>query len=170
MKAFTLVEILVASIIMSVIMAVLFIVLSIGQRSWVTGDTAIELRDQTIRAVMTMDRELSATSPTKINLNIGASGNSLTFWLPFDNNGDGSVVDTSGNIEWTGAITYSLNGSNQIMRSFGATSSVLGNNIVSLQFTRTGDRLIQVDIMAQKTPSRGQQIQDPEQAIIKLRN
>jgi hypothetical protein len=47
---------------------------------------------------------------------------------------------------------------------------VLGNNIVSLQFTRTEDKLIQVDIIARKTPRLGQQLQDTEQAVIKMRN
>ena len=170
MKGFTLLEILVASLIMSIIMGALFVSLSIGQRSWFSGDASIELRDQTIRAVMTIDKELSATRPTKIDLAIGATASAITFYLPQDNNGDGSVVDSSGNIEWSGAITYSLNGSNQIIRSSGGASRVIGIDIAALRFTRTQNRLIQVDITAQKTTPSRQQLQDTEQAIIKMRN
>ena len=170
MKGFTLIEILVASLIMSIIMGALFVSLSIGQNSWFNGDAAIDLRDQAIRSIMTMDKELSATRPSKINLDVGVTSNAITFYLPQDNNGDGSIVDSAGDIEWSGAITYSLNGSNQIIRSLGGTNRIIGNNIGTLQFTRTENRIIQVDITAQKTPLSKRQIQDTEQTIIKIRN
>ena len=170
MKGFTLIEILVASLIMSIIMGALFVSLSVGQNSWFNGDTAIELRSQTIRSIMTIDKELSATRPSKINLAIGAASSTITFYLPQDNNGDGSVVDSAGDIEWSGAITYSLNGSNQIVRSSGGASRIIGINIGTLQFTRTGNRIIQVDITARKSSLSKRQMQDTEQAIIKIRN
>lgn len=170
MKGFTLIEILVATLIMSVIMAALFVSLSIGQSSWFIGDTAIELRDQTIRSIMNMDKELSETRPSKINLAIGAVSSTITFYVPQDNDGDGSVVDSIGNIEWSGAITYSLNGSNQIIRASGGVNTVVGTDIAILQFTRTDNRLIQIDITAQKTALSKRQIQDTEQTVIKIRN
>jgi len=174
MRGFTLVEILVATVIMSIIMAALFMTLSVGQRSWFSGDAAIELRDQAARAIMTMDKELSVTATKGINeislKNVNDTSNTITFHLPQDNNADGSVVDANGNIEWSGPIIYSLNASNQIIRTFGGRTSVLANNIVTLQFRRTADRIIQVDITAQKTPRTGQQIQDKDQAIINMRN
>lgn len=170
MKGFTLIEILVASLIMSVIMAALFVALSIGQNSWFSGDTAIELRDQTIRSIMNMDKELSETRPSKINLSIGATSSTVTFYVPQDNNGDGSVVDSAGNIEWSGAITYSLNSSNQIIRTSGGASTIIGIDIATLQFTMTENRLIQIDITARKTALSKRQMQDTEQAVIKIRN
>ena len=170
MKGFTLIEILVASLIMSVIMAALFVALSIGQNSWFTGDAAIELRDQTIRSIMNMDKELSETRPSKINLAIGATSSTVTFYVPQDNNGDGSVVDSVGNIEWSGAITYSLNSSNQIIRASGGASTIIGIDIATLQFTMTENRLIQIDITARKTALSKRQMQDTEQAVIKIRN
>ena len=170
MRGFTLVEILVASLIMSIIMAAVFVTLSIGERSWFAGDVTIQLRDQTMQAVATMNRELSATRPSRINIVIGASSNTITFSIPNDNNGDGRVVDNAGNIEWSGNITYLLNNSNQIVRNFGGASTILGNDIIGLLFTRTQDSLIQVDITASKTSLSRRQIQDAEQVIIKLRN
>jgi len=170
MKGFTLIEILVASLIMSIIMGALFASLSIGQNSWFNGDAVIELRDQTIRSIMTMDKELSATRPSKINLAIGATSNTITFYLPQDNNGDDSIVDSAGDIEWSEAVTYLLNDSNQIIRSSGGTNKVIGISINTLLFTRTENRIMQVDITAQKTALSKRQIQDMEQAIIKIRN
>jgi len=170
MKAFTLVELLAATLIMCIIIAAVSVAFSVGQSSWFTGDTAIELRAQTIQAVITMDKELSATRPSKINLAIGESNSTVTFYLPQDNDADGIVVDSLGDIEWSGAITYSLNASNQIIRSLGENIRVLANDITNLIFTRTQDKLIQVDITAQATTPQGRQLQDVEQAIIKMRN
>ena len=170
MKGFTLIEIIVASLIMSVIMAALFVALSIGQNPWFSGDAVIELRDQTIRSIMNMDKELSETRPSKINLAIGATSSTVTFYVPQDNNGDGSVVDSAGNIEWSGAISYSLNSSNQIIRASGGASTIIGIDIATLQFTMTESRLIQIDITARKTALSKRQMQDTEQAVIKIRN
>jgi len=164
-----LLEVLVTTLIMSIIMGALFVVLSIGQRSWFSGDATIELRDQTVKALATMDREISATGTGRINLAIGESSPFLTFWLP-DASGDGVVIDAGGSIEWTGPITYSVNASSQVIRSFLGTDTVLGNDITALLFTRTENRLMQVDVTAQKESAAGQQIQDVEQAVIKIRN
>jgi prepilin-type N-terminal cleavage/methylation domain-containing protein len=170
MKGFTLIEMLVASLIMGVITVALSVVMSLGQRSFFTGDVAIGLREQTIRAVMAMDKEISKTRPSRTNLTIGASSNTITFSVPQDNNADGSIVDSMGNIEWSSSITYALNGERQIIRSQAGVNSVIGIDIEALQFTRTEDRIMQVDISAQNTPRLGQEIQDNEQVIIKMRN
>jgi len=154
-------------------MAAVLMVFSISQRSWSSGNVSINLRDQVIRAIMTMNKELSqgpAAGANQINLVTGASSNSVTFYLPHDNGGYGSVVNPAGNIQWAGPYTYSLNGSRQIIRTFGATWSVLANYVTSLQFTRSASRIIQVNITARQTPTAGQQLQDTEQAIIKIRN
>ena len=169
MKALTLVEMLVATVIMTIIIAALFIAMNAGQRAWFGGDTSVELRAQTIGAITVMDKELSETRPSRTNLNIGGQGNTVTFSIPHDNNGDGSVVDAAGNIEWSPNITYSFN-ANQIIRTSGGVIRVLAVGITSLRFTRTQDKIMQVDITAQRTTHDGRILQDTEQAIIKMRN
>ncbi len=172
MRGFTLIEVLVTTLIMSIIMAALFMTFSIENRSWFTGDATIELRDQVIRAIMTMDKDLSegpASGVNSINLAVGASSNSVTFWLP--DNSSGSVVAPNGNIQWTGPFKYSLNNAtHQVIRSFGVTNWTIANDITSLQFLRQASRIIQVNITAQKKPTTSQQITDNEQAEIKIRN
>jgi hypothetical protein len=80
------------------------------------------------------------------------------------------VVDDFGSIEWSGNITYSRNAANQLIRTFAGTNTTLANDITSLQFQRTQERIIQVDITAQKTTPLGRQVNDTEQAVIQMRN
>ena len=170
MKAFTLVETLVSILIFAIIAMSIFLVMSIGQRSWFTGDASMEVRQQIIIALTRMNSELAETTSSQTNLTANVPVTSITFKIPHDNNGDGTVVDTLGNIEWSTPIIYSLNASNQLIRSYAGTTSVIGNDISSLQFTNTQSRLIQVDITAQKTDNMGKLLQDTEQSIIKMRN
>jgi type II secretory pathway component PulJ len=170
MKGFTLVEILVSFLIMTIILGVLFAVLSVGQRSWFTGGPATEIREQLILAVMNMQREISETKPSRTNLAVGSTSSSLTFSVPQDNDGNGCIVNDLGGIEWSRDITYSLNASGQLIRSAEGADSIHGVNITSLQFTRINDRLMQIDITAQKASRLEQHVDDAEQAVIKMRN
>jgi hypothetical protein len=142
-----------------------------GKNSLFTSDTPTQLRQNILFSIMTMSRELRQTSPSRTNLAEGASANSITFQVPFDNNADGIVVDSVGNIEWGSNITYSLDGSNQLIRTQSGVSSVIAPNIVVLQFSRQAgeNRIIQIDITAQNISSAGNW-QDQEQAILKMRN
>lgn len=171
MRGFTLVEILVTSVILGILIVALFLVLSIGQRSWLSADVTIQLRQDIARGILSMGQELKETSPAKINLTLNGSSNSITFEIPQDTNGDGLVVDTAGNIEWSPNITYSLNASNQILRTVsGGASTILANNITSLQFSRIQDKVIRINITAAKTSGTGQLLQDAGQIITTMRN
>ncbi|MDD5119724.1 MAG: prepilin-type N-terminal cleavage/methylation domain-containing protein [Candidatus Omnitrophica bacterium] len=171
MRGLTLVEILVAILIFSIIMIAIGLTVVAGKNSLFTSDTPTQLRQNILFSIMTMSRELRQTSPSRTNLAEGASANSITFQVPFDNNADGIVVDSVGNIEWGSNITYSLDGSNQLIRTQSGVSSVIAPNIVVLQFSRQAgeNRIIQIDITAQNISSAGNW-QDQEQAILKMRN
>ena len=171
MKGLSLVEALVSILIFSLIMIAIVAYVVVGRNSLFTTDTPTELRQNVLFSVMSIYRELRKTAPSRTNLAAGASSNSLTFQVPFDNNGDGLTVDNAGNIEWGTAITYSLNGSSQLIRTQGGVTSVVSPNIALLQFSRsaTEDKIIQVDITAQKVTGAGNW-QDSEQAIIRMRN
>ncbi|MGA2775638.1 MAG: prepilin-type N-terminal cleavage/methylation domain-containing protein [Candidatus Omnitrophota bacterium] len=170
MRAFTLIETLVSLLIFTVIAMGIFLVVSVAQRSWFTGDTAVEVRQQIIIALITINRELSETASAQTNLTAATPKSSITFRIPHDNNGDGSVVDVSGNIEWSDPITYSCDASGNLTRTYEGVTSIMAHDISSLQFTNTQSRLIQVDITAQKTDDTGKLTQDVEQAVIKMRN
>ena len=162
-------EMIVSALLFSIITMGIFLVVSVAQRSWFTGDTAVELRQQIINALITMNKELSETSTGQINLTLSVPRTSVTFRIPNDNDGDGDIIDSSGNIEWSLPITYSLSSGN-LIRTYSGNSSIMAQNITSLQFENTESKLVQIDMAAQKTDATGKTRTDSEQAVIKMRN
>ncbi len=172
-KGFTLIEIIVACAIFLILMLGVFQVMDIGRSAWHSGDVSVELRREIIRAFTRMERDLKETRASETSLSSGASSPTLTFKIPQDNDNDSTVLDSAGSVEWSGNITYSLNGSNQIIRAdpWGATS-VLANNVTVLQFTRPLSLvdILQIDITVSKVSAIGGQMQDSGQILIKMRN
>ena len=136
-----------------------------------TTDIPTQLRQNLLFAIISMDRELRQTSPSKTNINASSSSNAITFQIPRDNNGDGYTVDANGNTEWGTNIAYARNGANQLTRTQTGVTSIISSNISALQFTRPAgeDNILQIDITAQGSNNTGNW-QDTEQAIIKMRN
>jgi len=172
MKGMTVVEVLVSVLIFSVVALGLGYAVVAGKNALLVSDIPTQLRGDLLFAISPLVRELRQTAPAKINLAEGASSNTVTFKIPNDNNADGVVVDSVGNIEWGGDIVYARNGSSQLTRTFGGTTSVIAPNIVTLLFTRINgeNALIQVDITVSKTDGAGNLYQDSEQALVKMRN
>ncbi len=171
MKGFTLIELLVAVGVFLILILAIFAVMGVGRGAWFTGDVSVELRQEIIKAFMTMEKELRETRPSRIRgLRSGESNSSLTFIIPQENNG--TILDAFGNILWSGDITYALNGANQITRNASGVTNILANNIVTLNFTRPDSPLniLQIDITARKTSLTGRLTQDAGQIIIKMRN
>ena len=168
MKGLTLVEVLVTSVVLAILIVALFLVLNIGQRSWIQGDTNIQLQQEIARGLTVMAKELKETAPKKVRI----AASTITFNVPQDLNGDGNVVDVDGYIEWSPDIIYSLNGSNQITRTFNGATSIIANNISVLQFSfvQDEDAVIQVNVTASKISNAGRLVQDTGQTIIKVRN
>lgn len=172
-KGFTLLEVLLASAIFSILIIIAFMIMKICSDTWFTGGDRAQLRKEITRAFMAMERELTETAPAQVSLASGASGDTITFKIPHDNDNDGSIITSAGAIEWSGDIVYALNGSNQIMRTYSGITTVLARNISSLQFTRpeASPKLIQVDITGRIVSVAGKKvIQDSGQSIIKMRN
>lgn len=184
-KGFTIIEVLVSAVIVSILILAAFAVLDIGRGSWLSGDVHSELRKEMIRAFMAMERELRETRPVsggpsaRINLNYGESSNSITFQIPQDSNdSDTTILDPLGDIEWSGNITYSLNGNNEIIRTApdGATR-VLARGVANLEFSRfrappddlPNDLLI-INITGQKASGAGKVATETGQLIIRMRN
>jgi Tfp pilus assembly protein PilW len=173
MKGLTLFEVLVSLLIFTIIAMGLGYAVIAGKSALFVSDIPTQLRQNVLFALMPMVRELRQTAPAKINIGEGAVSNSITFKLPHDNNGDGVVVDTLGNVEWgASTITYARNGASQLTRTYAGVTSVIAPNISVLQFTRPvgRDLLLQIDLTAQKTDSQGKLYQDSEQVIVKMRN
>ena len=185
LKGFTIIEVLVSAVIISVLIMGAFAVLDVGRSSWFAGDVRTELRKDMIRAFMAMERELRETRPVsvgaaaRINLNYGESSNFIAFQIPQDSDdSDTTVLDSLGDIEWSGNITYLLNGNNEIVRvAPEGTTRVLARGITNLEFSRNRtipddlpiDLLI-INITAQKASGIGKIVSETGQLIIKMRN
>lgn len=149
-----------------------FQLLDVGRSSWFTSDVSVELRQDIIRAFASMEKDLRKTRPSQINLGVGSTSNSLTFKIPADVDGNGTVLNSSGALEWSSNITYSLNSAHRIVRTSTASTKILAHNIAVLEFTRPVSplNLLQIDITAEKRSPSGEQLQDTGQIIIKMRN
>lgn len=172
MKGFTLIEVLFSIGIFLMLMLAVFAIMGAGRGAWFTGDVSVALRQEMLKTFMRMESELKETRPSQINLAAGGISTSLTFKIPQDNDGDGTVLDSLGRVEWSGNITYALNGANQITRTASGVTSVLATKILSLAFRRPASplNLLEIDVTAQKQAATGRTAQDSEQIFIKMRN
>lgn len=172
MKGFTLIETIFAVTIFLLLTLAVFTMMYAGRGAWFTGDVSAQLRQDIIRAFTAMERGLKETRPSQISLAIGASSPTLTFRIPQDNDNDGTVLDSLGNIEWSDNITYALNGANEITKTVSGVTSLLARNIINLQFTRPVSpvNLLQIDVTARKVSVQGRTIEDTGQIMIKMRN
>lgn len=172
MKGFTLLETLISCVILNVLVFTIFQTMYIGRESWATGGVTLELRQEIIKTFIKMEKELKETRSAETNLASGASSASLTFKIPQDNNGDGTILDTSANVEWSPNITYARNGDNQITRTDSLGTTVLANNISNLEFSRpiSPVNILQIDLTVNKTSATGRQFVDSGQIKIKMRN
>lgn len=173
-KGLTLIEILVALLIFTVIAVGFGYAVVAGKSSLFVSDIPTQLRQDVLFTLLPLVRELRQTAPAKINLTEGSSASTVTFKIPHDDDipADGVAVDAIGNIEWGQDITYALDGSGRLIRTYAGNSSVVAGDISSLQFSRPAgnDAIIQIDVTAQKADGQGNLYQDSEQAIVKMRN
>lgn len=172
MKGFALVEILVAASIFLIATFAVYSVMDAGKSAWFSGDVSAEIRQEMIKAFMRMEKELKGTRPAEMSLAIDTSSPSITFKMPQDIDDDGTILDSLGRVEWSGDITYALNGNGEITRTAAGLTSVVAHNITDLQFTRpeTPVNVLRIDIAAQKTSAAGKISSDSGQIIIKTRN
>jgi len=172
MKGFTITEFLIAICIFLVLVLSLFQALDISRSLWFNDEVSVELRREIIKAFTNMERELKETRPALTSLTSGTSSATLTFCIPQDNDGDGTILNSFGDIEWSPQITYALNGSHQITRTVSGNTAIMANNVSALLFTRplSPVDIVQIDITATKNTAFGRQIQDVGQITIEMRN
>jgi prepilin-type N-terminal cleavage/methylation domain-containing protein len=173
MKGLSLIEVLVSVSIFLILVAAVFLVMNIGSGAWFSGGTAAELRQQIIRAFMVMEKELKETSPAHCGLSSGTSSYSLVFELPEDVDQDGTILDSSGFVEFSGnSTTYALDGAGRITRTLSGVTTILANDINSLEFTRPDTPIdaIEIDITAEKKAGNGRVVQESGHIQVKMRN
>ncbi len=171
-RGFTLTEMLVASAIAAVMGGVLIAAFKSGQNSWYSGEAKMAASYELRRGVEHMSREICSTRSDQVN--IAADGNwygTLTFRTPADLDQNGTVLDSTGALEWSAdTITYSLVGS-QVVRTKGASTRVLANGVQTLQFRRTlaNPQVVEIGMTVQRAQG-GFQSQGSLTTRVRLRN
>jgi prepilin-type N-terminal cleavage/methylation domain-containing protein len=163
---FTLVELMFSLIIFSYIAGGLYTVLKVGEGSYLSNSSQVELQQELRKGMEWMKYELQQAGPTSIS-NVPANGSwytTITFKTP--------TGVSSGAISWnTDTIQFSRSGTN-LRRTSGASSRTLAQDITSLQFRRlsTEPKILEVAMTGQVTPIKGEALQDTLNFKIRLRN
>lgn len=180
---FTMAEALVA---LSISLIIIFAVtqsLSRGRDFWQIASAKSNLHLSGQRAMDYMLAELKnatrAAGASPPNINIPASRTSIKFYLPTDIDGNGLIIDATGNTEWAvgGPIQYQyVPGQNQLRRLEDGNQRVLANNVSGVSFddasTDTSLYLdeVHISLNLQKTTVQQRDISASFVSIVKLRN
>lgn len=150
MRGFTLTETMVSISAVTVIGGAMVAAFKAGQRSSQTAQAHMDVSYQLRRAIDAMSRKLAASRDDQLSIPADGNGySSLTFRLPTDLNGDGTVLDAAGALEWfASSITYTLGGAtgDQMIRTQAGQQRVLANGVQSIQFRRMGTTPDQVEV------------------------
>ena len=147
-KGMSLSELLVSVFIFSILSAALLSVVVVGQRSWLTNEVKIGLRQELRKSMEMMIYDLRQAGNVSI-ADVPADDTwytTITFQIP-------STV-TGGIITWdANIIQYILGGTGgtQLRKITGGTTQIVSQNIQSLQFRRlsTASNTLEVALMAQ---------------------
>ena len=189
---FTLVETLISIAIFAIISGIIYIFFMVGIGSWEIGTVRTELQAQARIATDIMVGELKNTTrdggknPGRCISISPSSGNppsdntDITFFLPTDENDDGSII-LNGVIEWPSSdaayIKYEyLPTKKQIVRKQGIQQRILANDVSNIKFIDAGivsslypDEL-NIILTLEKTTPRGKDLSFTMRSTVKLRN
>jgi len=137
---FSFVELMVVTGIMALVSGMLVVALRMGQQSWQVEQARMTVSMELRRGLDAMSRELASSQSGQL-VGVPADGTwytSLTFRVPQDLNGDGTVLDANGALEWSPPVVYALGGTGgtQILRIQNNATRVLANGATTLRFRR----------------------------------
>ncbi len=115
MKAFTLIEVLVAMVIFILLITAVFALLLVGEQSWHTGSGLLDLQQQARLALDGMAREMRQAEPATVNIDDGLT-------IEFKIKGANSL------------IKYSRDNQNRIIRKHDDKEKILAQYIEYLEF------------------------------------
>ena len=154
-RAFTFIEVMVVISIFLVITGIFFYTLIVLRRDWQKQEIRVYLSQQLRGAMEFMMEDISSSSPSQVNIPTDGNWHSqLVFHIPQDIDGDGTVLDSNNEVEWSSDITYLLSG-DKILRTYQADTRTIASFISSLRFRRTASnpRKLEVDIEASRNTS-----------------
>ena len=180
-SGFTLVEIMVVCAIASLLMGLAVTLTMSSQQAWMQGASEVVVTTELRKVFDRMSRELS-NSPVDQIQSLPADGvwrASILFRIPQDQNGDGSVLNASGNItEWSQWIRYLRGGTNgnnlirEVSTAPAYTVESVGYHITDLEFRRqaaTPD-LVEIQVTAAATLDGRRTVSRIINSWVKLRN
>lgn len=182
-RGFTLVEVLIVCLMASIMALAFAVVLRMGARTWISRENQMTLSLELRRGLQSMVRELAQTGTAQLEVpGVGAMPadnnfyNTVRFRLPEDTDGNGSVLDGTGNVEWSAnQIAYALGGvdGQQIQRTQGANVTVLANKVTALQFRRltATPQILELSLTVQTGGSTGNFLQQVTHTTrVRMRN
>jgi prepilin-type N-terminal cleavage/methylation domain-containing protein len=166
MKGFSLIELMVVLLICTVATGTLLMSFSAGRSSWHESDTQIAIQQELRKAERSLIDDFRQSSTTQISIpSNGTSCTSATF-----NISQGAL--SSGAINWSSSpVSYSLNGT-QLIRTQGASTRVIANNITSLTFVRYGNstKVVRMNLTSQRNTVSGRLLSASLASEADLRN
>ena len=166
-RGFTLVEMLVVSVVVAGMCLTFAAVIRMGLRTWQSKENQMTVSFELRRGIHAMARELEQTRSDQLEVpGLGAmpaDGNfysSVRFRVPEDMDGDGTVIDGSGVLEWSpNQVVYALGGAagQEVQRTQGAAVSTLANGVTALQFRRlaANPSVVEMSVTAQRGTTNG---------------
>ena len=165
-NGFSLLELMVVVLLTSVVMSAIFMVMSSGRSTWFEADAQVTVQQELRKALRAMKRDLTMSGPTQVSVeDDGAVDTSISFNVSLGALGSGAV-------NWsTTPINFSLS-SGQLIRTQGANTKVLANNISSLTFLRSGasPRMLRFNTTVTKFTKANRNISVSQEASVYLRN
>lgn len=152
LRGLTILEVMITIFIFSLIIAAIFGIMTQSRLSFYIGNTKIEVQQEIRKAITVMNKELRQTTTSKI-VGVPVDGNyynTITFKIPQDRDGDGDVIDSFGNIEWSDEISYSLINGQIIRNATDGNPPILANNIIRLLFRRRNPKILEITVEAKK--------------------
>lgn len=150
-----------------------------------TSGASTEVRSWAQLAVNTVGQEVrhatrtGAGSPPNISIPAAPNNTSVTLYVATDQDGNGTITDAAGNIEWDGAnpIQYLyVPAGRQLVRIEGGLTRVVANNVTDARFedqtmdVSLKDDELKMRLTLERTTLHQRTVSATTTTIIKLRN
>ena len=167
------------------ISVVLLECLNQGSDFWELSTTQADLGTREEIVMDEMVRELRSatrtaqTSPPKISIPPSPNNTQLTFYLATDLDGNGLILDATGNLEWdtNNPVQYQYAPSTrQLRRLVGATQRVLASDVASVTFadqaidSSLANNEVKIVLTLQRTTPHQRVVTTTATPLVKLRN
>jgi prepilin-type N-terminal cleavage/methylation domain-containing protein len=184
-SGFTLVETMVVTTILVSISLITTLWLNGISDLWWTTSVQSQLRTFAQQGVSRAVAELrtgtrtGAGSPPNATIPASPNNTSITFYVPTDNDANGTIIDAFGNIEWNtvNAVVISYNaGTRQLQRTQNGATTILANDVEAVTFedvtinNTLNNNEVRINMTLQRTTPQRRVLTANAVEVVKLRN